>query len=93
MLEPSTLDLVYNPKSDSPIEIQGCFRHPVCARLLILGGGFIHLTCSHYASIIRDDFCGRVHREAEAILERGVKTIQTGIKLDYLKNSELCNQA
>jgi hypothetical protein len=88
--ELTTSAQVFNPNTNSIVNIRGCFRHKLCYRLSLNGGGFENLTCSNCDSIKReDDFRGRVHREAEALVHRGERTTHGRIRLGYLTKTEL----
>lgn len=81
---------VFNPSTQIVVNIQGSFRHKFCARLSSNGGGFVNLTCTYCDSIKReDDFRGRVHREAEALVQRGGRSTKSGMRLAYLTKTEL----
>ena len=76
------------------MNVNGCFRHRMCTRVVVTREAFPGMTCAACHSIPgEDDFGLRVTCEDHAIEKRGTRDISMGRRIGYLSVNKLSNHS
>ena len=77
-------------RNGQAFKIEGTFRHTSCTKVVVLGDGFINLSCSMCSGIpLEADFRKWIMREDLTSEKRGTRCTGGGRRLGYLQLSEL----